>query len=473
MSTILSRYNIPCRRSDGLWLANSFSSSVIRLSDQDLNSTDLDLSAFTPEELDCLLDHGFAVPSEIDEVLLTQQIMEAAKWTTGTLTVTIAPSMGCNFSCSYCFEKKTADFKNKRRLDETTESAIVDYIVSNLKGRRGLHIRWFGGEPLLALDSIERISNILIQICDLADVEYSAEIQTNGYMLDLSSIARLSKCRVHHVHISLDGYDVEHDRVRFTEDGKGTYSTIIRNVDLCANEIGVTIRVNVTNKNHQHANLAIKDIASIRRGRNIGIYFHPVYAFFNGNEPLSVNPSIGFSSVREYARVETKLYQELQSAGFPFSWSFLASRSLPCSAVKPDGLMIDPSGNILKCDHEFGVPEKACGHVTTGITDVDKLTKWSSLHPKDNPYCSSCELLPTCLGYCASLRAQISLPEDACPSKKFNYLEILELGISTLKQPITETGRVSVYRRAARNQWNSAVSLTSGSLDNLVQSCEF
>jgi len=44
------------------------------------------------------------------------------------------------------------------------------------------------------------------------------------------------------------------------------------------------------------------------------------------------------------------------------------------------------------------------------VTDLDRLAQWSAVNPRDNPLCPTCDILPTCLGYCASLRRGIKEP---------------------------------------------------------------
>lgn len=50
-------------------------------------------------------------------------------------------------------------------MQHATADAIVHYIDRQIPNYKGLVLSWFGGEPLLAMDLVEYISEKVIQIC--------------------------------------------------------------------------------------------------------------------------------------------------------------------------------------------------------------------------------------------------------------------------------------------------------------------
>lgn len=76
------------------------------------------------------------------------------------ITVVIAPSLDCNFDCIYCFEN---DGKTKKPvlMSKETASNVIKYIENNIPRDSKLRISWYGGEPLLAVDTIYYISQEL------------------------------------------------------------------------------------------------------------------------------------------------------------------------------------------------------------------------------------------------------------------------------------------------------------------------
>jgi len=122
-------------------------------------------------------------------------------------------------------------------------------------------------------------------------------------------------------------------------------------------------RVNVSKKNQKSIDSLLHRLAMLNNFKALNVYFHPIYALFNGDSADKVNPSV-VSTVSEntpnWSSVHKLLvHLDLHSLGL----SSVANASL--FGGQADGLMIDPSGRLLKCDHEFGVPSESCGHVET------------------------------------------------------------------------------------------------------------
>ena len=82
---------------------------------------------------------------------------------TNYLTLTIAPTTACNFKCIYCYESGLAPlFANvQSNLLEDTIS-----FVKLFKNTKYLRVTWYGGEPLLQFEYIERLSHRLMGMFD-------------------------------------------------------------------------------------------------------------------------------------------------------------------------------------------------------------------------------------------------------------------------------------------------------------------
>ena len=416
------------------------------------------ISQLSPPELNCLNDNGIITSSSPDsEVSLVQRTLDFAKWDASSFMVTIAPTLGCNFSCSYCFERLTDDFRQRTIASKDSRRQIVNFILSNLKGRSSLSVRWFGGEPLLAQEAIAEISDPLVLVCNEANIRFSASVQTNGFLLNQDAWSLFERSHIQDVHISLDGDQQHHDRVRFDESGNGSYETILRNLEAAPLSASISLRVNVTQKNASSIDRLLLDIARTDNRRRFYIYFHPVYAHFNGATGRS-SATVGFESVRDYAEMEVGYYQQLSELGYAFPWQMFGPRNLPCSALKVDGVMLDLHGNILKCDHEYGVPSARLGTAKSGIVDIEKLGAWTSVHPRNNPDCPSCELLPSCLGNCESIRRSVQSSSEACPSKKYNFKKLLAIGAASAvsREPQYRVDRLFVHKAASRSATNMA-----------------
>ncbi|MDH6382823.1 sulfatase maturation enzyme AslB (radical SAM superfamily), partial [Dysgonomonas sp. PFB1-18] len=59
----------------------------------------------------------FIIENNKDEFLLYKSILQSQRSDGTHMHLTIAPTMDCNFSCHYCFEKKEKSYINSDRID--------------------------------------------------------------------------------------------------------------------------------------------------------------------------------------------------------------------------------------------------------------------------------------------------------------------------------------------------------------------
>lgn len=133
------------------------------------------------------------------------------RYNTKRFSLTISPTMSCNFKCIYCFEK---GHTGKGVMDDFTIDNLIVFLQARLNGVETLHISWFGGEPLLAMPVIEKLSQKMISFCIAKKIEYSASIITNGYLYKPKIAERLKELKVKKVQITLDGPEETHDNRR-------------------------------------------------------------------------------------------------------------------------------------------------------------------------------------------------------------------------------------------------------------------
>lgn len=106
-----------------------------------------------------LCSRNVIIPKEYDETALSN-LNYMNEITRNSLCFIIYPTLACNFRCPYCYQ----DHENENMSAETA-AGIVSYVRKNISKFRELHIAWFGGEPLLKMDLIEKMSKELMDIC--------------------------------------------------------------------------------------------------------------------------------------------------------------------------------------------------------------------------------------------------------------------------------------------------------------------
>ena len=77
----------------------------------------------------------------------------------------------CNAKCFYCHEAGIP----KMSMSSKVADDVLDYILKH--GSSKIHVMWYGGEPLINMQIIDRISEGLIK----HEVEFNSSMISNGY----------------------------------------------------------------------------------------------------------------------------------------------------------------------------------------------------------------------------------------------------------------------------------------------------
>ena len=142
----------------------------------------------------------------------------------------------CNLACDYCYVYELAD-QGWRRQPPVMSQAIMELSIARIAEHVRAHelssigVVLHGGEPLLAgaafIDALaQRIRRALP-----AHVGADLIVQTNGTRLDRAMLDVLARHGIR-VGVSIDGDQAANDRHRRGPDGRGSYDSVIRAIDL-------------------------------------------------------------------------------------------------------------------------------------------------------------------------------------------------------------------------------------------------
>ena len=185
-----------------------------------LNIPQFDYALLTENErqfVDELRKGGFVVDDTVDELRIVKFTYNSDKYDSSLVRLIIAPTLACNFACSYCFEQseKSQSRKSEQNvfMPDDVKQDLLSYIEKIAKMGKDIFITWYGGEPLLAKEVIFELSKRIIFITEENKVEYSAGMVTNGYLLsdDTGTVKNLKKNRIKFIHVTLDGPHEVHD----------------------------------------------------------------------------------------------------------------------------------------------------------------------------------------------------------------------------------------------------------------------
>lgn len=254
-----------------------------------------------------------------------------------TLMLIIKVTKDCNFRCSYCYE----NFSSVKINDEKADS-IIKFIKNELKNKyRNLIISWFGGEPLLNMNAIEKISNVIIPFCEENNIYYSSSIVSNGYILTNDYVSRLLSFNVRTFQITIDGDSSLHDSQRKLINGNKTFGVIYNNLKSLKQNKGdfqVVLRTNISRKmlgNMEQYYISMKDFFSDER---FYAAFHSVVDFDDMSHDVSDMELI------------TEILEGAKN-GFRFTpiLDYLDYNSSFCYAIRNNQYVIDSELNVSKC----------------------------------------------------------------------------------------------------------------------------
>lgn len=425
-----SRFNMWTRRSDGTLLVhNSFSGALVQVNDTEADYVATILAGQSVVEpkgvLAVLAIQGLLVPSTVDELEKAQRLRKSLFEQDDRLHLVLMPTEKCNLRCVYCYE----DFSRGRMSAEVIDS-VVSLVQQQASNLRALSISWFGGEPLTALDVIEEMSHRVLAICKENQIQYSASMTTNGYLLTKQWAECCLAAQISRFQITLDGPAETHNTLRVLAGGGGTFDAILANLRDMRDgekEFHVRIRVNFTPATTPYMPEFLKFMGSEFGGDpRFSIYFRPV-----GRWGGELDHLVKTCDQRTAARHEIQFMSLALQEGFGLeAWkeSMQPFGSI-CYAANPQCFVIGSDGTIYKCTVAFDDPRNQIGRITSngGLNIKEQLHRlWTLSGEEIDAECQMCAFRPACQGSVCPL-ARLNRSEKQCPTVKTDMDKYLPL----------------------------------------------
>ena len=412
----LSKYNIIREIGEKTIVYNTISGGILALNEEYAAALhDIIRNGYTEKKDLCkeLLKGKMILPdnaNELDQLLI---LNNALAFDNTNITLTIAPTLACNFKCPYCYEKGA----KYTRMNENVQEKIVDFIKNRYSNVNSISIAWYGGEPLLALDIIEsltkKIKNVLKNECT-----YRAGIVTNGYLLDREVCKKLKSLDVKDIQVTLDGAKEDHDKRRILHDGTPTFEKILKNIKDSYDLIPIKIRMNIDKSNILNATEILDWLEKYELKNKVSIYLAPVD---NINDVCN---SCNCMNMYEFSKEEINFYKIALKRGFDCI-NINQFKAGVCGAISLNSFVIGPDGKLYKCWNDIGHTERIIGEVGNDIIMNENFTKWLSYKPVHDEECAECKIFPVCFGGCPYTK--ITENDKKCVSTKYNIDETLKL----------------------------------------------
>jgi uncharacterized protein len=187
------------------------------------------------ELLERFQKQNYLIPPDIQEIRHPDSGNLQYHLTRKLEKLTLQVTQNCNLRCSYCAYSDMYFNRTHAPLNMKFETAAkaIDYVMCNSIDTTKLDIGFYGGEPLLEMELIEKCIKYASEKCKGKELSFT--ITTNGTLLTPEIYEYLIDNEVS-IMVSLDGPKSNHDASRVFPDGEGSFDIIICNLQAIQNK---------------------------------------------------------------------------------------------------------------------------------------------------------------------------------------------------------------------------------------------
>ena len=313
-------------------------------------------------------------------------------------------SHDCNLRCAYCFAKDGTYGGECSAMSPETAIAALDFLVEHSGERTELEADFFGGEPLMAWETVTAAVNYARANEHKWKKHFRFTITTNGLLLDDEKIsyinAQMSNCV-----LSLDGRKAVNDRVRPTPSGSGSFDLIINKFKQLVDSrtkpefTDWYVRGTFTAYNLDFS----EDVIELAQLGFRNISLEPVTS--DSNRPYAIKlehlPKINEQYERIYQLIKSK---KIDINFFHFNVDLTGGacviRRLRGCGCGNEYLAVTPSGDFCPCHRFAGIPQWNMGNISDKTLDADIKKYFTKTHIYGKSNCPECWARFYCSGGC-------------------------------------------------------------------------
>lgn len=378
--------------------------------------------------LNDLLQKGYLQPNSIEKIEHSASPYLDQLSERSIQNVTLQVTQQCNLRCKYCVY--SGSYLTRTHSEKTMPWEIakrsIDFLLGHSMDTENPTIGFYGGEPLLNFKLIKKAVNYALEQFEGKKVDFG--MTTNGTLFNDEILEFLEKNRFHLL-ISLDGPRHIHDSNRvFAINGKGTFDTIIKNIDYikkkyrelyknamfnavvspelgasCINQFFLSCdavnseRINLTYLSKNFLNDEAKE--NFQESENFLISYRR-------EEFRTFMSKIGRISRDKFTGANWLAFEQFKSTmhtlrGFSKSLPKIFHPSGPCvPGIRK--LFVDINGNFFPCERvSESSPHMRIGNISTGF-DLKNIYKLLNIGQITADECKKCWAAKFCIQCCST-----------------------------------------------------------------------
>jgi uncharacterized protein len=275
----------------------------------------------------------------------------------------------CNLRCRYCFADEGAYQGERQFMSEETAKKAIDFLIANSGNRKVLEADFFGGEPLMCLQTIKNVVAYARAREKECGKKFLFTTTTNALLLNDDAI-NFFNAEMENVVLSIDGRKEVHDAIRKTVNGKGSFDLVIDNIKKFVQSRG--------NKSYY--------VRGTFTAKNLDFSNDVLFLADNGFDSISMEPvvtDIPDLAIREEHLPQIKAeYEKLcdaylerykQGKGFNFFHFNIDLEGGPCLSKRVSAcgagneyFSVAPNGDLYPCHQFVGDESFKMGNVYEG-----------------------------------------------------------------------------------------------------------
>lgn len=336
------------------------------------------------------------IDEDFDEDLYIRSLYEENVVRNPSMELTLVVTRNCNFRCTYCGQEH-----EDKVMPYEVYSDVLSFIsyAAEEKRIRKINVSFFGGEPLLEYNNILVFLEGLKQLSKERNLQYSAGMSTNGYLLTPKRFENLARLGCLNYQISVDGMHYTHDKTRVLSGELPTWNKIMDNLKYMvstSHPMSVLLRTNFNMEVLESLKELYGFVQEELNDSRVSIYSESIKNHGNEHTPHVLG-------ILESAASNIEIASVLKERGL--RCAMIHSRTSPgswvCRAAQPNHFIVDYNAEVKKCTHKMDFPENTIGHLTKqNLGNLDRYlhAKWVYTDYSTRSDCKECKLLPLCFG---------------------------------------------------------------------------